>query len=288
METYKKGLVSIGLPVYNGAATDRLPRSLDSLLNQTYHNIEITLSDNASTDGTEKICREYAARDSRIRYIRQKKNITSVPNIEFVMHNARGEYSMLAADDDWWHPQFVERLKKVLDANSLHGIAMCSVQRVSQHGELLGEVLNVGTHDLTRQSYGEVFDKISHRGLIHFILGLYRTELLHGLLRQPFPVCIRPDRVFLCEAAFATKMYSLPDVLYHRTIHDMPAIERYGDEPVWAAYGDPKAHIKFVSSVVSRLIRSRNVPLGRKLALYPFHFLYFFWRWRNALLREIV
>src|SRR3990167_857582 len=108
METYKKCLVSIGLPVYNGAATDRLPRSLDSLLNQTYHNIEITLSDNASTDGTEKICREYAARDSRIRYIRQKENRGVVANFQFVLAKAIGEYFMWAASVDAWAIIYIE------------------------------------------------------------------------------------------------------------------------------------------------------------------------------------
>src|SRR3989338_6956363 len=110
MSTYTPGLVSIGLPVYNGGAPNKLPRTLASLLAQTYTNIELIISDNASTDDTEVICREHAVRDSRIRYVRQERNITQIPNVEFVMRQARGEYFMLASDDDWWHPEFVERL----------------------------------------------------------------------------------------------------------------------------------------------------------------------------------
>jgi glycosyltransferase involved in cell wall biosynthesis len=60
--------VRIGLPAYNGER--HLPAALDSLLAQTYGDFELIISDNASTDRTEEICREYAARDSRIRYHR--------------------------------------------------------------------------------------------------------------------------------------------------------------------------------------------------------------------------
>src|SRR3989344_4444322 len=110
---YQNGLVSIGFPVYNGA--DKMRPALESLLNQTYRNTEIIISDNASTDDTEKVCREYAARDNRIRYVRQKENIHNVPNVELVMHESRGEYFVLGADDDWWHPEFISKLKTILD-----------------------------------------------------------------------------------------------------------------------------------------------------------------------------
>ena len=283
---YTPGLVSIGLPVYNGGAHNKLPRALDSLLNQTYRNIELIISDNASTDDTERICREYAARDRRVRYVRQQKNVGLISNTQFVMEEARGEYFMLGSDDDWWRPQFIERLKGVLDANPSYSLVMCSVQNVSLSGEFLGEMLNTGKNDFTHRSYGEVFTMISNRGLVHHILGLYRTRLLHDFLRQPFPMCVRFDRVFLCEVAFATKIYSLPDVLYHKTIYEVSTDKRYHTEYIKVAYQDPKAYSIFIWAVVHRLIRSRNIPLGRKLALYPFYLLSFFWRWRRVLLKE--
>lgn len=64
-------LVSIGLPTFNRSKS--LERALDSLLAQTYVNFELIISDNASTDSTESICREYARKDKRIKYFRQKK-----------------------------------------------------------------------------------------------------------------------------------------------------------------------------------------------------------------------
>ena len=87
--------VSIGLIVYNGAATLRV--ALDSILNQTFTDFELIISDNASTDGTENICREYAYSDKRIDYIRQPINIGIHANLLFVCEQAVAGYFMWAA-----------------------------------------------------------------------------------------------------------------------------------------------------------------------------------------------
>jgi len=91
-------LVSIGMPVYNGSNT--LSRALDSLLQQTFTDFEIIISDNASIDNTEEICIKYAANDLRIRYIRQKVNIGAAKNFEYVLNKSTAKYFMWAAADD--------------------------------------------------------------------------------------------------------------------------------------------------------------------------------------------
>jgi len=90
--------VSIGMPVYNGEPFIR--EALDSLLAQTFTDFELIISDNASTDGTEAICREYAARDARIRYVRQAENRGVGANFKFVLEEAVGGYFMWTAVDD--------------------------------------------------------------------------------------------------------------------------------------------------------------------------------------------
>ncbi|MDP7268439.1 MAG: glycosyltransferase, partial [Pirellulales bacterium] len=65
--------VSIGMPVFNGEAF--LSQAIQSLLEQTYVDFELIISDNTSTDGTESICRKYALQDSRIRYVRNSENV---------------------------------------------------------------------------------------------------------------------------------------------------------------------------------------------------------------------
>ncbi|MEM7757352.1 MAG: glycosyltransferase family 2 protein [Cyanobacteria bacterium P01_A01_bin.40] len=75
-------LISIGMPVYNGANFIR--EAFDSILSQTYENFELIISDNASTDETEKICREYMSQDSRFRYYRSQQNLGAAWNFNRV------------------------------------------------------------------------------------------------------------------------------------------------------------------------------------------------------------
>ncbi|MDO9207221.1 MAG: glycosyltransferase, partial [Sulfuricurvum sp.] len=97
--------VSIGMPVYNGEMF--IQEALDSLLSQTFTDFELIISDNGSTDKTEAICHEYAAKDERIRYIRQPENRGAIANFQFVLDEATGKYFMWAAYDDLWAPDFL-------------------------------------------------------------------------------------------------------------------------------------------------------------------------------------
>ena len=108
-------VVSIGMPVFNGART--LPAALDSLLAQSFANFELIISDNASTDKTESICRDYAARDKRIQYVRQPENIGATANFKFVFDEAASEYFMWAACDDTRSSDFLEVNVRFLAAN---------------------------------------------------------------------------------------------------------------------------------------------------------------------------
>jgi hypothetical protein len=107
--------ITIGMPVYNGEPF--LPQALDSLLAQDYPHFELILSDNASTDRTEAICREYQSRDQRIRYIRHAENRGSPWNFAFVAREAQGDYFAWAAHDDLWHPSFLRKCAAALNAN---------------------------------------------------------------------------------------------------------------------------------------------------------------------------
>jgi glycosyltransferase involved in cell wall biosynthesis len=98
-------LVSIGVPVYN--AERHLAEALDSLLAQDYEPLEIVISDNASTDGTEAICRDYAGRDRRVAYHRAPENQGAVWNFNQVFALSHGHYFMWAAHDDCRAPRYV-------------------------------------------------------------------------------------------------------------------------------------------------------------------------------------
>ena len=105
--------LSIGLPVYNGE--DYLTESLDALLGQTYEDFELIISDNASTDGTADICQRYAKQDSRVRYVRQPRNIGLARNHDFVFQQSCGELFKWAAADDLYGQHLLERCVDALD-----------------------------------------------------------------------------------------------------------------------------------------------------------------------------
>lgn len=107
--------VSIGMPVYNGEATVR--KAIDSILAQTFTDFELIISDNASTDGTEAICRKFAEQDARIKYFRQAGNTGAGANFEFVLRCSVGEYFMWAAADDRRSAGFLEINVSFLQSN---------------------------------------------------------------------------------------------------------------------------------------------------------------------------
>jgi glycosyltransferase involved in cell wall biosynthesis len=98
-------LVSIGLPTYERAKT--LARALGSALAQSYVSLEVIISDNASRDGTEALCREAAAHDQRVRYLRQERNVGPTANFNLLFAACRGDYVLMLADDDWLDPDYV-------------------------------------------------------------------------------------------------------------------------------------------------------------------------------------
>ena len=106
--------VTIGIAVYNGAKY--LDQAIQSVLAQTFTDFELIISDNASTDSTEDVCREYAARDPRVRYTRSARDLGPAENYNRCFRAARGEYFKWHAHDDVCLPTFLERCVATLDA----------------------------------------------------------------------------------------------------------------------------------------------------------------------------
>ena len=109
-------LVSIGIPVYNGG--ERLAEALESALAQEYSPLEIVVVDNASTDDTRATVERFAARDRRIRYIRNARNVGGVENARRALAESRGRYfTWLFHDDLICDPRFVRTVVEYLERN---------------------------------------------------------------------------------------------------------------------------------------------------------------------------
>ena len=108
-------LVSIIVPVYK--AEKYIHQCVDSLLAQTYTNIEVILVDDGSPDNCGAICDEYAAQDNRVKVIHQQNGGVSVARQTGIMY-ATGEYSIHADPDDWVEPNMIEELVAKAEADS--------------------------------------------------------------------------------------------------------------------------------------------------------------------------
>jgi glycosyltransferase involved in cell wall biosynthesis len=135
----EKPLVSIGIPTYNRADTF-LRQALKSALSQTYPNIEVIVSDNCSTDNTEEVVKSF--NDPRIRYFKQKVNIGSVPNANFCVQQAKGDYFLLHHDDDLIDPDFVETCMNVVNHSTDIGIIRTGTRVVDKDGNVIQESRN--------------------------------------------------------------------------------------------------------------------------------------------------
>ena len=99
------GLISVIVTVYN--IREYLPKAVDSILSSTYQNLEVLLIDDGSTDGSERICDEYAKKDGRVRVVHQKNGgAYSARNTGLL--EAKGDYLTFVDGDDWIEPQMYE------------------------------------------------------------------------------------------------------------------------------------------------------------------------------------
>ncbi len=270
-----KKLVSIGLPTYNRAKD--LPRALDLLLAQTYRDIEIIVSDNCSTDDTKKICEKYVKQDPRIRYIRQRENMGQQLNFQFVINEARGQYFMLAADDDWWDSSLVATLKSILDHNPGYGAAMCSFENVYEDGTKGSVARFVGENDVTALDSYELFYRtlLPGRKVYFFIYGLFRSEVIKKFMQRPFPRCVRFDHIVMAEIALSTRFYSIPEVLFKKTIYRASVASRYAHDLVGEPYQKIRIfrYLKYlywiVRFIATSSVISRSQKLRALLLVYP-------------------
>jgi len=205
--------LTIGLPVYNGE--NYLAESIDALLAQTYTDFELVISDNASTDGTEEICREFAAGDERIRYIRQPANIGAAPNHNFVVDAARGELFKWAAHDDLYGPKLVESCVDLLDANPDAVLAHAYMAIVNADGEVE-----------ENYDYRLATDSPSAPVRFHDLLftdggddmyGVIRTDVLRRI--PPHDSFHNAGRKLVAELSLYGRFLQVPDVMFFRRDH---------------------------------------------------------------------
>jgi len=134
----KKPLVSICIPTYNSAKF--LKESLDSIVNQTYANKEIIISDNASTDETEKIVKEYVEK-YKIKYYRNDKNIGAEANFTRCIELANGEYIAIFHSDDLYLSDMVKKQVEAFQKNPTIGAVFTMASHINSKNEVIGKII---------------------------------------------------------------------------------------------------------------------------------------------------
>ena len=227
--------VSIGLPVYNGVTYVR--SAIESLLNQTYDDFELIISDNASDDGTEQICREFAERDSRVKYHRVEENRGAIWNYNRTVELATGRFFKWAADDDLHHPDFLKRCVDLLEARP--EITWCHSQ--TQHIDADGQVIpavedpNIPAEDEAHSLLSVAGDlppqtRAASKPTARFAgillgttwcadsFGLIRTEALRRT--RLLLACYGSEKILMGELGMLGQYAEIPEVLFFERLHE--------------------------------------------------------------------
>lgn len=205
--------LSIGLPVYNGE--NFLAQALGALLGQTFTDFELIISDNASTDGTEAICRRYAAMDSRIRYLRQPDNIGARPNHNLLVEHARGELFKWAAHDDLYGRDLLAACVTALDEHP---------EAVLAHADQA--IINERNQVLKRCEYTVDSGSGNPPDRFRSVLFAQGGDDEYGVIRTSALRAIRPtgsyhnaSRPFIAELVLRGPFLHVPGLLYFRRDH---------------------------------------------------------------------
>ena len=217
--------VTVGVPVFNGEPF--LAEALESLLNQTFSDLEIVISDNASTDRTEEICRAYGARDPRIRYYRSDTNRGAAWNHNRVFELARGEYFKWNSADDSCAPEFLARCVAGLDKDPSAVMACSNVLEIDEFGEAVkpGFIPSEVVSDSAVERFCRNF-QIDH-SCFH-VYSLIRSHVLRQV--GPMGFYTGSDRVLLSHLSLFGRCVLIPDTLLFNRDHPARFTRSFGEK----------------------------------------------------------
>lgn len=228
-------VVSLGLPVRNGET--RIEQVVASVLAQDHDNIELVISDNASDDGTEEICRSLARSDRRVSYHRQAENIGLNRNFAAVVQLSTGEYFRWVGDDDWLAPSYVSRCLVAFAEDSRFVRVTTQMSYELDDGTVRSaryEGENLRSDDPIDR-FAEMLRLLNESYLLlDPVYGLNRRELVATMKR---PNMFREDQVFAARTALAGPWGHIPEVLARRhwSFQPLPRMADRLGVPAWQA-----------------------------------------------------
>jgi glycosyltransferase involved in cell wall biosynthesis len=206
---YSTPLLSVGLFVYNGERF--LEEALRSILNQTFTDFELIISDNASTDRTSEIAEAYAKRDTRIRYYRSEKNMGAGWNARRVYELATGKYFKWAAADDLLEPDLLRRCVEILESDPDCVVAYARTKQVNENRTFIKNYvtpMKADSNDPVRRFCAMLL----HCDMCYPIFGVMRMSALHQI--PPQGIYVNADGVLLARMSLLGRFYEVPEHLF--------------------------------------------------------------------------
>jgi glycosyltransferase involved in cell wall biosynthesis len=207
--------VSIGLPVYNGE--NFLADAIGSVLTQSYGDLELVICDNASTDRTETIARDFAGQDTRVRYFRNERNLGAAPNYNRTWHESRGSLFKWLSHDDRLTPTYVEATVAALDSAPDAVLCNSVVDYIDERGQVFA------TYDsgLAAASGADPVERFAAMVLrshscVDFFGMTRRSAMEDSLLHASFHGA---DRAYLAQMALRGRLIQLPGHLVQMREH---------------------------------------------------------------------
>jgi len=185
-EIDKSVLLTIGMPVFNDV--EFIDKSIQCIIDQTYRNWQLIISDDCSTDGSEEICRHYANGHPNITYIRQETNIGISKNMRFLLRKANTPFFMWAGDDDLIEPKYIDTLVSLLTTNKNAIAAFTPYYKIDDTGKRISGKIEC---DFRGKSPADRLKKFISQEDDAFGYGLFRAKDIHQV---KFPKWWWPNR----------------------------------------------------------------------------------------------
>jgi glycosyltransferase involved in cell wall biosynthesis len=229
-------LISVCLPVRN--AGDRVSSVIESVLAQDHTDLELVISDNASTDDTEDVCRKLAATDDRIVYVRQSENIGLNNNFNSLLHRARGTFLRWVSDDDWLAPTCLSRCRDEFLADDRLVLVTMGSEFVHEDGTVKSAVYSGCelTSDDPMVRLQEMLRLLNESYLIiDPEYGLMRRSVILDIPRRNR---LRDDQIFAVKLALAGPWGHVRETVARRGYREVTRkqLVRTFDAPVWTAH----------------------------------------------------
>ncbi len=255
-------VLSFGLPVYNGERF--LEGALRALLAQDLEDLEVVVSDNGSTDGTQEICRAVAAADARVRYLRAETNRGGTWNYRRVLERSSAPLFSWAAVDDLWLPTFASSCVRALDERPDAVLAMTRARLVDGEGAVT-DGLGDADLGLDADAAHERLRRLFRSQASHVMYGVIRRSALARA--RPLRPMVGDDIVLLTELLCQGPAVVVDDRAFlQRRVPEQLSLQ--GQEQVkWHA---PSARVRFafpqtrLNLELYRAVATTSLPLREK------------------------